>query len=578
MAADNPFFIPGARVVVVNDSVTQLNLLSGLLKKGGFNPLPFKSVEAALDAMHRETPPALFVTDLYMPGIDGWRFCHLLRSPEYRQFNQTPILVVSATFSGDEPSRITSELGANAFLNMPVDGKQFLDLVQALLRGEKQQGKLKVLVLENNSTLSARLVKSFLDHGYEVHAAFTCQDGLTMVWNESYDIAVLDYHLPDGLGDGLLKDIQKKSPDCVCLLTIAEGHPELALSWMEKGAATYLLKPYDPEYLLAQCERARRERSLLRIQDLLEERTNQLIESEARFRYAMEATNDGLWDWDIPSGKVYYSPAYLGMLGFAAGELPATYKTWLDLVHPDDRDSTLAVNQACIRHEVDTFEVEFRMRAKDGTYRWILSRGHALRRDANGQALQMIGTQVDISKRKQVEAELKKNEFFLNTILHTAKDGFWVFNKEGNLMDANQAYCEMSGYSLAELTQMNIRGLEVQEEPDKTSAHLKRLIETGFERFETRHRRKDGSIYDVEISVTYIAEDGGRLICFCRDISERKQAEARLNEQLEELRRWHNVTLGREKRIIELKGEVNRVLVEAGEPLRYPSVGDPGHE
>ena len=71
-----------------------------------------------------------------MPGIDGWRFCRLLRSSEYKKFNQIPVLVVSATFSGEEPGRITSGMGANAFLPSPVDGRRFTDLARQLLAGQ----------------------------------------------------------------------------------------------------------------------------------------------------------------------------------------------------------------------------------------------------------------------------------------------------------------------------------------------------------------------------------------------------------------------------------------------------------
>lgn len=124
--------------VVVNDDPTQLNILSGLVRKSGLEPRSFTGVEAALTDMTTyaitvaSTPgvlPALVVTDLYMPGIDGWRFCRLLRSPEYAAFNQVPILVVSSTYTGEEPERIAAELGAETFLSSPVDGRHFIHQV-----------------------------------------------------------------------------------------------------------------------------------------------------------------------------------------------------------------------------------------------------------------------------------------------------------------------------------------------------------------------------------------------------------------------------------------------------------------
>ena len=122
--------------VVVNDDPTQLDVLSGLVRKAGLEPRAFTAAEAALADMSAcagtaeggpGALPALVVTDLYMPGIDGGRFCRLLRSPEYAAFNRVPILAVSATFAGDEAGRIAADLGAEVFLPSPADGKRFVE-------------------------------------------------------------------------------------------------------------------------------------------------------------------------------------------------------------------------------------------------------------------------------------------------------------------------------------------------------------------------------------------------------------------------------------------------------------------
>ena len=152
-------------VVVVNDDITQLNVLCGLLRKAGLQPVPFQSAEAALAQMKPEQPPALIVTDLYMPGIDGWRFCRLLRSSEYPAFNQIPILVASSIFSGDEPSRIASELGANSFLSMTAGGQVFIQRVRDLLKGRKPGEMLRVLLVEPDQQLWDSLIPAFQAHG-----------------------------------------------------------------------------------------------------------------------------------------------------------------------------------------------------------------------------------------------------------------------------------------------------------------------------------------------------------------------------------------------------------------------------
>ena len=133
--------------VVVNDDLTQLNILCGLLKKAGVEYASFTNAQEALKSLAHGNPPEIIISDVYMPGgLDGWRFCRMLRSPEYKKFNQVPILIVSATYSGDEPAKITSDLGANAFLSLPLDGKEFISTIYSLINGKKECNALHVLV------------------------------------------------------------------------------------------------------------------------------------------------------------------------------------------------------------------------------------------------------------------------------------------------------------------------------------------------------------------------------------------------------------------------------------------------
>jgi len=132
----------------------------------------------------------------------------------------------------------------------------------------------------------------------------------------------------------------------------------------------------------------------------------------------------------------------------------------------------------------------------------------------------------DISElRHAVEALRKSEEKNRAIILQTAMDGFWRLDRQGCLLEVNETYCQMSGYSMQELLLMNISGLEVAESAEDTAAHIEKVISNGEDRFETRHRRKDGSIYDVEISTQYQRLQGGGFIAFLHDITERKMAE-----------------------------------------------------
>jgi PAS domain S-box-containing protein len=126
---------------------------------------------------------------------------------------------------------------------------------------------------------------------------------------------------------------------------------------------------------------------------------------------------------------------------------------------------------------------------------------------------------------KERTASLVKSETQYRTILETAIDGFWLADIKGRLLQVNDAYCRISGYSKQELLTMCIPDLEAAETSEETACHIQEVMAQGEGRFESRHRRKDGSIFDVEISVQYRANEGGQLIAFLRDITDLLRAE-----------------------------------------------------
>ncbi|MBA3011125.1 MAG: PAS domain S-box protein [Proteobacteria bacterium] len=521
-----------------------------------------------------------------------------------------------------------------------------------------------------------------------------------------------------------------------------------------------------------------------------------LAESEERFKLAMSASRDGLWDWDITTDKGYYSPAYGEMLGYPSIEVPQDIDFWKELIHPNDREIALKANMGCIENECDDFNIEFRMKVKNGGWKWINSRGKVVDRDETGRATRIVGTHVDINdykqskneiqkhaenlnaifnsapnvlalvneeirveminnkgavlmgktkeviagalcgdvfnclksfaaegcgknpecsqcplrpmmlstfqtgaslleegqmtflingnetsmdllistslldingkkkvllsltdiserndaikalreseekfrlafhtspdsinlnrledgmyleinkgftkimgytreetigktsleldiwkntddrkrlieglkekgyvenleavfcgkegrirdglmsarimkmndqnvimsitrdntERKRAEIELKRSEEQHRSILQTAMDGFWLTNNNGNILETNQTYSLMSGYSQDELLKMKIEDLEVIENKVDISKRIKKIAMIGDDRFETHHRRKNGSVFNVEVRIQYRDDNGGRYICFLRDITGQKQLETQIRQ------------------------------------------------
>jgi PAS domain S-box-containing protein len=153
-------------------------------------------------------------------------------------------------------------------------------------------------------------------------------------------------------------------------------------------------------------------------------------------------------------------------------------------------------------------------------------------RDDAGEVTHFVAIKQDITERKLAEQALRRSEESLRAIIQTAMDGFWMMDVQGHLLEVNDAYCRMSGYGKSELLGMDIVDLDAIEAHQTVSAHFQNIIEQGDDRFETRHRRKDGSIFDVEISVQFRANDGGRFVAFIQDITERKLAEEMIEKRI----------------------------------------------
>jgi two-component system, cell cycle sensor histidine kinase and response regulator CckA len=135
----------------------------------------------------------------------------------------------------------------------------------------------------------------------------------------------------------------------------------------------------------------------------------------------------------------------------------------------------------------------------------------------------------ELEHRKQIE----DTECRANAILHTAMDGFWRVDIKGRLLEVNEAYCRMSGYDQESLLKMYISDLEAAESPADIGTHLQRVFEKGLDQFETKHRRKDGSLFDVEVSVQLLSGMNGCFVAFLHDITKRKRAEVLLKARAE---------------------------------------------
>ncbi len=147
-----------------------------------------------------------------------------------------------------------------------------------------------------------------------------------------------------------------------------------------------------------------------------------LVASRERLSLALEAARDGVWDWDVASGRMVYSRSWANMLGLELEDVEADQKTWERLIHPDDHQRAMSLLHAHLQGEVPIYETEVRLRHARGHYIWVLDRGKVVRRSASGEPLRMTGTHRDITDRKEAELALEVRNRLAETFL-TARGG-----------------------------------------------------------------------------------------------------------------------------------------------------------
>ncbi len=285
----------------------------------------------------------------------------------------------------------------------------------------------RILIIDDDPDFNQTVADTLERENHNVFKATTGKSGLEMALADEPDLILLDIKLPDMAGFDICREL-KAHPELryvpIVLLT-GIGGSDVHVQAIQSGANDFLSKPFSWPVFKARVSSLLKYRravaSLRRARTELEQRVKdrtgelqssneRLLESEERYALAARAANDGLWDWNLETDKVYFSPRWKSMIGCAekdVGDLPTE---WFRRVHPEDRDSLEAAIDSHTNGASDYLECEYRILYKDGTYRWMITRGLAIRNGEN-KATRMAGSQSDITVRKMAELQLLHNAF-----------------------------------------------------------------------------------------------------------------------------------------------------------------------
>lgn len=260
----------------------------------------------------------------------------------------------------------------------------------------------------------------------------------------------------------------------------------------------------------------------------------ELGESEQRLHFALEGSGDGVWDWDIPNGRQYMSDQAKIMLGYDPKESLTDIKEWDSRIHPDEQKKSEKALQDYFNNIVPIYYIEKRILCNDGTYKWIMDRGKIIEWDSAGKPLRMIGTQTDISDRKNAENLVKENEARFRSLYELSPVGIGLIEvKSGKFLNANKALLSSTGYTSREFSNHSFMEHIAKENLAKIKNILNNFMKYGTkEAFEGVFTRKDGNTFPVLINGVKMKDSKGNKIILStiQDITQRKKLENSLIE------------------------------------------------
>ena len=295
----------------------------------------------------------------------------------------------------------------------------------------------------------------------------------------------------------------------------------------------------------------------------------ELRQTERRLEAAQRIARVGWWERDYVAGCMTFSDEIAQIYGIARTDRIVDLAEWLrllpTLIHPEDWTRAAEASEAALRGG-PRYDVEYRVVHPDGTVRVVHSQGDVIW-DESGRPARQFGVAQDITKLRQAEQELRASEARFRTFVDHAMDGFFLLDQQLNVVDVNRQACESLGYNREELVGMHPRDFDAGLDEPAIARLAERAGAGQRVTFETRHRRKDGTVFPVEIRTGTFKQAGQLLyLALVRDISERKLAEETLREKDNALQ-MARTELARVSRLTTLGELTTSVVHEVSQPL-----------
>ena len=317
--------------------------------------------------------------------------------------------------------------------------------------------KIKILVIEDDITQSVLIEEALNSSIYEITNIPDGLEALDFLLSNSDkpDLILMDYHLPNIDGLSIMNKLKEHDKKFNIIFLTADYSIETAIKSINSGALEFI--PKDGRFVTNIPTIIDKAYQTVRAKVEREQFEKAYRQSEERFRMVLEASKDGIFEWNAKTNEIHFSPNNSQMLNYKQDEFPKSYAEFLNLIHPDD----ICLLDSSMRDHLEKssplYEAEIRMRTSDGHYKWILERGIIIQKDNAGRPLRTIGTHADISERKSSEELVLRSNKRLTTLIGNLPGVVYRYKVNKNITREfiGGRVEEITGYHPEELLQMS---------------------------------------------------------------------------------------------------------------------------
>ncbi|MBI2421290.1 MAG: response regulator [Candidatus Hydrogenedentes bacterium] len=403
-------------VLIVDDRPINLKLIRAVLEGEGHAVCEAQDGLEALAVLGR-TPVDAIISDILMPRMDGYRLCYEIRRSE--RLRDIPVIIYTATYTSPGDEKLALHAGADKYLRKPAPPGELAEALREVTRGGAARAQYQTRPMEDVGLLkeySEQLVAKLEEKNIEMIVQTTALDSAAngiMITDVGGVILMVNLAFTSmtgfasGEAVGKTPRILKSGKHDQAFYqafwkTIRSGQAWYGEFTNRRKDGTVYVDEHTVTPVRATGGDVTHFITIMRDVTARKQAELALRETQERLQRAVSAGNVGLWDWDLRTGEVYFSPVWKRQIGYADGEIGNHYDEWQSRLHPEDRDRILSAVGEFTGSARRQYNEEFRLRHKDGSYRWILAQG-SLEREAGGRAIRMLGTHVDITGRKRLE-------------------------------------------------------------------------------------------------------------------------------------------------------------------------------